>query len=120
MDSVIADALVKRAHDVAARLKQQERSIEADLAEAQEQLAEIQKRQAELEAALVSVRGADERARDFIAMRGPNYQCPECFVEHEARAALGTETNIPTKRGEDVLVCKSRGCQIFFRNGTLG
>lgn len=112
MDSLIVDALIKRAHEVATRLQKKEREIEAELAQ-------VQKRQAELQATLARVRGANERARNFVPMLGANYQCPDCLVEHEEGASLGTVTNVPTEPGEDVLVCNSRGCQIFFPDGTL-
>jgi hypothetical protein len=78
-------------------------SAKVRLARIEEEIAEIEERKAQLLSEREAVRNAAERALNFLPMRGIDYQCPRCWINHKTRAMM--EPILSQKPKEDVLRC---------------
>jgi DNA-directed RNA polymerase subunit M/transcription elongation factor TFIIS len=70
------------------------------------ELHKLKKREAQIVETLHAADLARQRARDFVPALGPDFQCPRCWVEKEARSTLrpvrGTDD-------EEILRCPNCG-----------
>jgi DNA-directed RNA polymerase subunit M/transcription elongation factor TFIIS len=76
----------------------------------QEELVELEARKRVLDAQLHTAKFAHERLHDFVPMRGNDFQCPRCWIEHETLSVLR-----PTSRGAGnthIFECKT--CEYAF------
>ena len=78
--------------------------------------AEIQMRLKTIEAMLDSASLCHERARNFVAQVGRDYQCPRCWIIHEAKTAL---TPIPSDTKDDRFRCDRCGISVEIQMGII-
>jgi DNA-directed RNA polymerase subunit M/transcription elongation factor TFIIS len=91
-------------YETAVRLAQYAQSNATAL---QQELVLIETRKRELEEQLETVSRVHERLLRFVAIRGTDFQCPRCWIDHETRSNLQ-----PTGKGTSNTD--------YFRCGTCG
>jgi hypothetical protein len=75
---------------------------------------QIQMRLKEIEATLASASLCHERARNFVAQMGRDYQCPRCWILHEAKVSL---TPVPSDTKDDRFRCDRCGIGVEIEMG---
>ena len=100
--SKIADGLLAYAAQIAAQHQSRAREFEAELLE-------IERRKIEIGAKLKAAHLAPQRALNFKPMLGSDYQCPVCWIDHDARSTL---FSVPATTTDDIMRCPT--CADFF------
>ena len=95
----IATALREEAKYAADRLQGQMPGLSAELAE-------IERRKAEIESKLRAAGVASERLRRFEPRVGADFQCPRCWIEKDARSKLSPVGSDTTN---DIMRCRTCG-----------
>ena len=102
--SRIADGLLKSATEIAAQHQSRAHAFEAELLE-------IERRKIEIGAKLKAAHLAPQRALNFKPMLGPDYQCPACWIDHDARSTL---FSVPATATDDIMRCPTCDADFLF------
>ena len=97
----IASFIRRAAHEIVEAAQNRAAALEREMDSGEAYDARVK---AQLEAAHL----ARKRLANFMVQIGPDYQCPRCWIEDEARSTL---RGIPSEnRNEDWLACSARDC----------
>jgi hypothetical protein len=100
-------------YETAGRLAKYAQSSAAAL---EEERLQIEMRKREVEAQLDAANFAHKRLANFVPIRGADFQCPRCWIDH--RTASNLQTTAKNRSSTENFRCGTRHFEFFLAPGT--